>query len=141
MRIVTRPPAIHLLPEETRDSLFARRTIAGDFNGDRRGDVFFYAPATAVDTIWWGGGSRTFSSTTQTVDNQSLPLVGDFDGNGIGPATNADAIWYASAAGFSAVATEVIGLYQPVVGRFDGTNILRKSAFGNDFFYFISNDS
>ena len=28
--------------------------LAGDFNGDGKGDVFFYGPGTFPDSVWYG---------------------------------------------------------------------------------------
>ena len=100
--------------------------LQGDFDGDGRGDVFWYGPGPATDQVWYGRADGTFTAVTTSVTGTYTPFAGDFDHDGrtdvffyaAGPPT--DSIWYGGAAGFSPTPASVTGTYQPVAGDFDG---------------------
>ena len=46
------------------------RSIPLDVNGDKKGDVLWYAPGTAGDVLWLGNGSGSFTSKQLTVDGR-----------------------------------------------------------------------
>jgi hypothetical protein len=106
------------------------RPFTGDFDGDGRADIFWYAPGTAPDSIWFGEARGSFTRSVRAVDGSYKPLVGDFDGD-----ARADVFWYApgSPAGSpdrmwrwtasrSVIVTDmpISGSYEPLVGDFDG---------------------
>jgi FG-GAP-like repeat len=104
--------------------------FTGDFDGDGRADVFWYAPGTAPDSIWFGESRGGFTRSARAVDGSYAPLVGDFDGNGRAdvfwyapgsPAGSPDRIWRWTASGSVVVSDMPIsGSYEPLVGDFDG---------------------
>jgi hypothetical protein len=107
--------------------------LMGDFNGDQKTDLFWYAPGEVVDHLWIslsGAFSVTFESHDMDVDGNYRPFVGDFDGN-----ETHDILWYAVAderEGHASVvwyfdedgshtskAIDVHQDYSPYVGDFD----------------------
>ena len=66
------------------------RSFTGDFDGDGRDDIFWYAPGTAKDSIWEGRASRTFEVQ---VDQRQRRLrarsPGDFNAD-----RRTDVLWY-----------------------------------------------
>lgn len=79
--------------------------VAGDFDADGCSDVFWYAPGTTADVLWWGDEDVAQASTTFDVGFDTVsgtdykPVAGDFDGNGTddifwyGPGAAADSLW------------------------------------------------
>src|SRR5690606_22393512 len=63
--------------------------LVGDFDGNGFDDVFWYAPGTAADYVWWSEGPATFSSQPISVSGFFAPVVGDVDGDG-----RDDVLWY-----------------------------------------------
>jgi glycerophosphoryl diester phosphodiesterase len=101
--------------------------VIGDFDGDRRSDVFMYGPGSLADHIWLGRPDRAFRGARVNVSRSYLPLVGDFNGNGhadilwYGPGANPDVLWYGKTDGtFSGYALTVRGHYEPLLGDFNG---------------------
>jgi glycerophosphoryl diester phosphodiesterase len=101
--------------------------LLGDFDGDRRADLFWYGPGARADHLWLGRPDRNFVGAPVTVGGSYLPLVGDFNGNGradifwYGPGTARDVLWFGQAGGrFAGRAVTVNGTYQPFVGDFNG---------------------
>ncbi len=109
--------------------------LTGDFNGDGIGDVFWYGPGTAYDTIWYGKSGTGFRSESVEVKGTYEPLVGDFDGNGAsdilwyGPGTAKDAMWLGKHNGFNGRSLTVNGSYTPVTGDFN------RDGFDDVFWY------
>jgi len=75
--------------------------ITGDFTGDGRTDVFWYAAGTATDHLWEAApDGRSFTSRVLQVNGTYRPTAGDLDGDGVddvfwyGPGTAADYVWY-----------------------------------------------
>ena len=102
--------------------------LVGDFDGNGRSDIFWYAPGTAADGLWLtrSDGAPPVK-LSPTVNGTYVPFVGDFDGNGrddifwYGPGSAADGLWLAAGGGsFSASGVSVGGDYEPLVGDFDG---------------------
>jgi hypothetical protein len=103
------------------------RPFTGDFDGDGKTDVFWYAPGSAADSIWFARGGTTFASVSRPVAGNYLPFTGDFNGDArtdvfwYGPGTAPDSVWLSRGDGtFAAAARPVNGVYLPVVGDFDG---------------------
>jgi len=116
--------------------------ISGDFNGDGRFDIFWYAPGTATDRIRFGRATsngadeNAWFDTGGTVDVNGTyrPVSGDFNGDGCwdilwyGVGTNPDSLWLGrttDAGGnngmFNSGGTvEYSGDYKPVAGDFNG---------------------
>ncbi|WP_436795802.1 FG-GAP-like repeat-containing protein [Actinospongicola halichondriae] len=109
--------------------------LAGDFNGDHRGEVILYGPGGSPD------GRLTMDATTAsngrtvmrdaTISGIYRPLVGEFTGDGLD-----DIVWYAPGAakdylwagrsdgGFDSSPRTINGTtYDPLVGDFDGNGV------------------
>jgi hypothetical protein len=54
----------------------------GDFNGDRRDDIFWYAPGLGADLLWRGRTTRIASMVAPSHTGSYVSRVGDFDGDG-----------------------------------------------------------
>lgn len=75
--------------------------VIGDFTGDGRDDVFFYAAGSPMDYLWVstgpGGG---FASQPFPVNGVYRPTAGDFDGDGVddlfffAPGADPDYVWH-----------------------------------------------
>ncbi len=63
--------------------------LTGDFDGDGRGDIFWYGPGSAADMVSYAAPERSFGSSAVKVSGSYVPVSGDFDGDGAG-----DAFWY-----------------------------------------------
>ncbi len=101
--------------------------ISGDFNGDGKGDIFWYRPGKAKDHIWWGKADKTFLSTSTNVHGTYTPISGDFNGDGRSdifwyrPGSGKDYIWWGKAdKTFTSSNTKVNGTYEPFSGDFNG---------------------
>jgi hypothetical protein len=99
----------------------------GDFNGDRRSDIFWYGPGATADRIWFGRSGGRFHAKTTTVARPYQPLVGDFNGDRrsdvfwYGPGAAVDRIWFGRAdGGFGSRVTTVARSYKPFLGDFNG---------------------
>jgi FG-GAP-like repeat len=69
--------------------------LVGDFNGDRRKDLFWYGPGARPDHLWLGRSDRNFTGVPVSVTRSYQPLVGDFNGDG-----RSDIFWYGPGAAF-----------------------------------------
>jgi glycerophosphoryl diester phosphodiesterase len=101
--------------------------VIGDFDGDRRSDVFMYGPGSLPDHVWLGRPDRAFRGARASVGRSYLPLVGDFNGNGradifwYGPGSRPDVLWYGKTDGaFAGYPVTVNGSYEPLLGDFNG---------------------
>ena len=100
--------------------------LVGDFDGDRRDEIFWYGPGARPDAIWhWAGSGPTIEAVN--VGGVYRPFVGDFDNNGrddifwYNPGAGSSFAWlHRGAGGYLDVQYSVGGPYQPVVGDFDG---------------------
>jgi hypothetical protein len=103
--------------------------FVGDFNGNGQSDIFWYAPGSASDTMWFGSGDRNLSFATGfgvTVNGNYTPVPGNFDGDAYsdvvwyGPGSAADRIWYGTSVKGSFANTDnsqtisVTGTYTPI---------------------------
>ncbi|NJK31550.1 MAG: hypothetical protein HC927_03545 [Deltaproteobacteria bacterium] len=69
--------------------------VLGDFSGDGKTDIFWYAPGATTDWLWKSVSNQDaviFESFAQDVQGEYRPYVGDFDGDQIH-----DILWYAVA--------------------------------------------
>lgn len=101
--------------------------ISGDFDGDGRGDVLWYAVGPAPDYVWYGRADGGHQSVGISVTGEYDPFVGDFNGDGrddvvwYGPGTDPDYVWGGSNRGrFIDVPLRVDGIFETHVGDFDG---------------------
>ncbi len=106
--------------------------IIGNFDGDNRTDLFWYAPGSASDWLWLSSSNvvkLSFDSYEFQVDGEYHPIVGDFDGDGdddllwYRPALESDAgpswLWYFDGPAIEVRALEIAGDYVPYVEDFD----------------------
>jgi hypothetical protein len=82
--------------------------VPGDFTGDGRTDVFFYAPGAPMDYLWEASGAGAgFVTRPFPVNGVYVPTAGDYDGDGVddlyffGPGTAPDHKWYFDEGGAS----------------------------------------
>ena len=121
------------LPERGLPASGTYRPLAGDFNGDGRDDVFWYARGTAQDWLWRGAPDRQFTSARMTVNGTYSPVVGNLDGDQFddifwyAPGLGADAIWWGTPTGFTGQASSVAGTYVPLVGDYTGEGATTSS--------------
>ncbi len=47
--------------------------FTGDFDGDGIDDIFWYAPGTAADTIWWNTTTRASFAASKLIPNPNIP--------------------------------------------------------------------
>src|SRR5207237_750719 len=99
--------------------------FAGDFDGDGRADLLWYAPGKA--RLWRGSGTGFGNVAIPNVYGRYAPVVGDFNGD-----HRADVLWYAAGAGADSLwrgghdgfaggpAVTVGGDYLPTVGDYNG---------------------
>jgi FG-GAP-like repeat len=104
--------------------------IVGDFDGDGRDDIFWYARTDSQDTVWYGTANGRFAPKQPT--NVSFtgytPVSGDFDGDGktdifwYAPGDGNDSIWQGSSSRtfVTKAVKQVSGTYSPVAGDFNG---------------------
>jgi FG-GAP-like repeat len=101
--------------------------LIGDFNGDRRTDLFWYGPGGKADHLWLGRADRNFTGVPTLVTRSYQPLLGDFNGDRrtdifwYGPGAATDALWLGQPQGkFSARSVSVTRTYQPLLGDYNG---------------------
>jgi hypothetical protein len=101
--------------------------LVGDFDGDRRTDIFWYGPGSNPDHHWYGRANRQFGGRAISIARSYQPIVGDFDGDGrsdifwYGPGSGSDVVYYGTSGhGFAGKSVTVNGTYQPFTGDFDG---------------------
>lgn len=71
------------------------RALSLDVDGDGRGDVLWYAPGPAADSLWLGQGGGSFSSVPTSISSDyDDVLTGDFTGDG-----RDDVVWYKRSSG------------------------------------------
>lgn len=66
--------------------------IVGNFDGDNRTDIFWYAPGPAADWLWLSDSTQfgiVFDGFEFHVDGEYHPIVGDFDAD-----EDEDILWY-----------------------------------------------
>ena len=103
--------------------------IWGDFNGDQKADVLWYAAGKNTDELWYGTASGFTVGTAISINGAYVPVVGDFDGDGkddivwYTAGAGADAVWRGTVSGFAnGPKVSISGVYEPVVGDYDGDN-------------------
>lgn len=120
------------------------KPFTGDFNGDGCEDVFWYAPGSARDAVWYFAPNGTYRSSTVSVSGTYLPVVGRFDGDDrddifwYAPGSGREVIWRGSATRgsfTSAVAPQVSGTYTPVLAVDSSSILWFRSGPGADFLW------
>lgn len=118
--------------------------VPGDFDGNGRGDLFWYSPGVdpkvadssqsggnyepnaEPDQLWLGRADGGFDRTDLGVTSASIPLPGDFDGDGdtdiiwFQPGDGPDVLWRFSGGRPVSSSLRIVGNYRPIVGDFDG---------------------
>lgn len=107
--------------------------IVGNFDGDNRTDLFWYAPGTPPDWLWLSISNQhviRFESHQFAVDGDYHPIAGDFDGDGdddllwYRPASEMDGgpsyLWLFNGASVAVRRLAIRGDYVPYVEDFDG---------------------
>lgn len=79
-----RDKAARALPPTTWTSV-----LVGDFDGDGRSDLYFYASGATTDLQWFGTADRSFDATADQTTVIYKPVVGDFNGDAAD-----DILWY-----------------------------------------------
>ncbi len=107
--------------------------LLGDFDGDNKGDIFWYGPGGLADRLLLLDGSLydtlntySYSPFSLPVNGHYKPLVGDFNHDNKSdifwyqPGTGGDPIWLFTGAGtYTSVLSDVDGDYSPIVGDFN----------------------
>ncbi len=88
---ISNPPADWFTVKTANLSGSNLTPLEGDFDGDGKGDVFWYQAGSTQDSFWWGTSGGQPQVTVQNVRGTYKPFVGDFDGNG-----KDDIFWYAA---------------------------------------------
>ncbi len=104
--------------------------LPGDFTGDGRQDIIWYAPGSSADYLWRGKADGSFTSTPLSINGTYQPLIGDFTGDGTddviwyGPGSSPDNLWLARGDGsFKSAPLSITATYQPLVGEFSGDDV------------------
>ena len=71
------------------------RFVVGDFNGDLRDDVVFYAPWDGADAVWYGRTDGVFDVAPVSAGGDFSPVAADLDGD-----QRDDIIWRSATGGF-----------------------------------------
>ncbi|MGH9233683.1 MAG: FG-GAP repeat domain-containing protein [Acidimicrobiales bacterium] len=94
----------------------AGQPLTGDFDGDRRVDIFWYGPGSAPDHHWYGQSNLQFGGRPIAINRTYQPIIGDFDGDRrsdifwYAPGSASDIIYYGTSShGFAGKATPVHG--------------------------------
>jgi hypothetical protein len=118
---------------------------AGDFDGDGRGDIYWYGAWDRPDTMWMGRADGTFATRASDQRGALVPRGGDFDGVGrddiywyqpgpdpiaadrsrsgdlFEPSARNDQLWRSTGTGWSVTDLSMPWAANPVVGDFDGS--------------------
>jgi RHS repeat-associated protein len=122
--------------------------VTGDFDGNGADDIFWYAPGSTADAIWYFSTSvrNQWTSVSKTVSGTFTLVAGNFDGDGFSDvmfhtaSSAVDNVWWgqASQAGFGPTGQSdpnLTGTFVPFAGDFDGDgkdDLFAYSASGAD---------
>lgn len=104
--------------------------IVGNFSGDERDDIFWYAPGSGAEQLWIATGIPSQPFTKQAGDRVNgtyTPLVGNFGGDAYeeilwyAPGTAGDVLWTNPAGYFVARSVRIDGTFTPLVMDNPGT--------------------
>lgn len=93
--------------------------LVGNFSGDERDDIFWYAPGSGAEQLWIATGIPAQPFTKQAgdpVNGTYTPLVGNFGGDAY-----EEILWYAPGTAGDVLWTNPAGYFQPRSVRIDGT--------------------
>ena len=99
------------------DTVAGMTPVVGNFGSDSNSGILWYAADTngistsGAGVVWVGQGTGNFTAVSVTVPTGSVPLLGDFDGDG-----RTDILWDSESAGGLTTGTRVLWL-----GNGDGT--------------------
>ena len=65
------------------------RPVTGDFDHNRRDDIFWYGPGRGADQVWLSKAAGGFKVVSTAVRGSYQPVAGDFDGD-----QQTDIAWY-----------------------------------------------
>lgn len=80
--------------------------VTGDFNGDHKSDILWYAPGPKHDYFWTATGSGFVNGSPIKINGTYTAVSGDFSGDGktdilwYAPGPKSDYIWEATGSGF-----------------------------------------
>ena len=118
---------LHLVPAGRVTVNGTYTPVPGDFDGDGRVDVLWYAPGTRADSLWRSTASGFTPVRITNVLRTYTPIPGDFDGDGrtdiywYGPGTAPDGLWRGTTTGFTSAAAPLVnGTFRPAAGDYDG---------------------
>ncbi|WP_421119059.1 hypothetical protein ACE2AJ_17070 [Aquihabitans daechungensis] len=99
--------------------------VVGDFDANAVDDILWYAPGTAVDSIWLFQPNGSHTSKPVTINGTYKPTAINVDGDGdsdviwYAPGTAADSIWrFGPGANPSSKSITINGNYQLIPGHF-----------------------
>ena len=87
------------------------RPIVGNFSGDERDDIFWYAPGSGAEQLWIATGlpSQPFDKQPgDSVNGTYTPLVGNFGGDAY-----EEILWYAPGTATDILWTNPAGYFEP----------------------------
>lgn len=97
--------------------------VVGNFTGDAREEIFWYAPGSGPEALWSASGSPAapfIKQPSRSISGTYQPLVGNFSGDAYdeifwyGPGTQPDSLWDNPSGGeFVPRAVSVNGTYEP----------------------------
>lgn len=106
------------------------RPIVGNFSGDPRDDILWYAPGSGAESLWIGTGDASqpfLKQSAPPVNGTYTPLVGNFSGDAgdeilwYAPGSAPDVLWNNPGGYFEAEAVSINGTFQPIVLDNPGT--------------------
>jgi hypothetical protein len=104
--------------------------LVGNFSGDARDDILWYAPGSGAEQLWIATGIPSQPFTKQaapSVGGTYTPLVGNFGGDAYeeilwyAPGTGADVLWRNPVGFFESQAVRIEGTFRPLVLENPGT--------------------
>jgi hypothetical protein len=106
------------------------RPLVGNFTGDQRDDILWYAPGSGAESLWIGTGNPAqpfLKQAAPSVNGTYTPLVGNFSGDSwdeilwYAPGPAGDVLWNNPAGYFEAEPLSINGSFQPIVLDNPGT--------------------
>lgn len=129
------------------------KPFTGDFDGNGDTDIFWYAPGSHPDSIWYFEDGAISASVATSVSGLYQPIVGDFDQNDGVPSENI--FWYGPSAAESVwsgradrtfqtrtFATQAPSNAKVLIGNFTPDNalspsVVNETAYFPDLFFYV----